>query len=68
MVAAEVRFVQIQVGMNNGMSVEAPLGEMLSPTSHTVWKSPEGPHAIANVGPVPVRFMRIEMKPEACAK
>lgn len=39
-----------------------------TPGRRTVWSPPEGPHAIANVGAVPVRFQRIEIKPERCAK
>ncbi|MBI1340054.1 hypothetical protein GC169_07585 [bacterium] len=31
-----------------------------------VWSPPEGPHAIANLGDRPVRFIRVEIKPEAC--
>ncbi len=38
-----------------------------TPGRRTVWSPPEGPHAISNVGTVPVRFQRIEIKPEACA-
>lgn len=38
-----------------------------TPGRRTVWAEPEGPHSISNVGAVPVRFQRIEIKPEACA-
>jgi hypothetical protein len=36
--------------------------------SRAVWTGPEGPHAITNIGPVGVKFTRIELKPEACAR
>lgn len=39
-----------------------------TPGRRTVWAEPEGPHSIANIGSVPVRFSRIEIKPESCAK
>lgn len=39
-----------------------------TPGHRSVWTPAEGPHSIANVGPVPVRFLRTEIKPEACAQ
>ena len=62
-------FLYIQYEMKNGKFSEASRNEV-SPTPgyRTVWSPPEGPHAIANIGPVSVSFLRIEMKPESCAK
>jgi hypothetical protein len=66
---AGARFVYIEFRMDNGTFVEISRREIEpSPGERTVWSPPEGPHAIANVGPVPVRFMRIEIKPETCTK
>ena len=39
-----------------------------TPGRRTVYAEPEGPHSISNIGAVPVRFQRIEIKPEACAQ
>ena len=63
------KFLYIQYEMKNGKFSEASRNEV-SPTPgyRTVWSPPEGPHAIANIGPVSVSFLRIEMKPESCAK
>lgn len=36
--------------------------------TRAVWTGPEGPHAITNIGPVGVRFTRVEIKPESCAR
>jgi hypothetical protein len=63
------KFVYIQFEMKNGKFAEVSRDEV-SPTPgyRTVWSGPEGPHAIANIGPVSVSFLRIEMKPENCAR
>ncbi len=63
------RFVYTQYEMVDGAWVVKESNE-ISPTAgtRTVWSPPEGPHSIANVGAVPVRFMRMEIKPEACAR
>jgi hypothetical protein len=63
------KFVYIQYEMKDGKFAEVSRNEV-SPTPgyRTVWSAPEGPHAIANIGPVSVSFMRIEMKPESCAR
>ncbi len=36
--------------------------------TRAVWTGPEGPHAITNIGPVGVKFTRVEIKPESCAR
>lgn len=36
--------------------------------TRAVWSGPEGPHAITNIGPVGVKFTRVEIKPESCAR
>jgi hypothetical protein len=63
------KFLYIQFEMKDGKFSEVSRNEV-SPTPgyRTVWSAPEGPHAIANIGPVSVSFLRIEMKPESCAK
>jgi hypothetical protein len=63
------KFLYIQFEMKDGKFAEVSRNEV-SPTPgyRTVWSGPEGPHAIANIGPVSVSFMRIEMKPENCAR
>ncbi len=63
------RFLYTTYRMENGRFVPER-SEEISPTSGTraVWTPPEGPHSIANIGPVPVRFTRIEIKPEACSR
>jgi hypothetical protein len=66
---AGAKFIYIQYEMKDGKFAEVSRSEV-SPTLgyRTVWSAPEGPHAIANIGPVSVSFMRIEMKPENCAR
>jgi len=63
------RFLYTTYRMENGRFVPVTSDE-IAPTSGTraVWTAPEGPHSITNIGPVPVRFTRIEIKPEICAK
>lgn len=62
------KFAYIQYRFLDGKFIEIGRREV-SPTSgyRAVWTAPEGPHAIANLSGVPVRFTRIEIKPEACA-
>lgn len=63
------RFLYTTYRMENGRFVPEK-SEEISPTAGTraVWTGPEGPHAIVNIGAVPVRFTRIEIKPESCAR
>jgi hypothetical protein len=63
------KFLYTQYRFANGRFVKTEENEV-SPTPgyRTVWTGPEGPHAISNIGPVAVRFTRIEIKPEACAR
>lgn len=63
------RFLYTAYRMENGRFVPEK-SEEISPTAGTraVWTGPEGPHAIVNIGAVPVRFTRVEIKPEACAR
>ncbi len=53
----------------NGRFIETSSKE-IAPTAgyRAVWTAPEGPHAITNIGPIEVRFTRVEIKPEACAR
>lgn len=67
--AAGAKFLYIEYAWEDGRLVETDKREITpTPGFRTVWASPEGPHAIANVGQAPVRFMRTEIKPESCAK
>lgn len=63
------RFLYISYAFRDGRFVETERQE-IRPTAgyRTVWSPPEGPHSIANVGAVPVRFQRVELKPEACVR
>lgn len=63
------RFLYTEYRMVNGAFVEAAHNEAAPPPgARAVWTGPEGPHAITNIGPVGVRFTRIEIKPESCAR
>lgn len=67
--AGGAKFVYTEYRFEDGKFVETSASEITpAPGTRTVYSGPEGPHAIANVGPVPVRFQRIEIKPERCAK
>lgn len=63
------KFVYTEYRMEDGKFVEVSAQE-ISPTPgyRSVWSPPEGPHSISNVGGVPVRFTRVEIKPESCAR
>ncbi len=63
------KFLYTEYRMQDGRFVEVSTQEV-SPSAgyRAVWSPPEGPHAISNVGGVPVRFTRIEIKPESCAR
>jgi hypothetical protein len=63
------KFLYTEYRFQNGKFVETAKNEISPTPGHrTVWTGPEGPHAITNIGPVAVRFTRIEIKPEACAR
>jgi hypothetical protein len=63
------KFVYTEYRFSNGRFIETSKNEITpTPGYRTVWTGPEGPHSITNVGPVPVRFTRVEIKPEACAR
>lgn len=67
--AEGAKFLYVRYEMKDGRFSEVSRNEVTpTPGYRTVWSAPEGPHAIANIGPVSVSFMRIEMKPESCAK
>lgn len=67
--AAGARFLYIEYAWRDGRLVETDRREITpTPGFRTVWAAPEGPHAIANIGQAPVRFMRTEIKPESCAR
>ncbi len=63
------KFIYTEYRMQGGKFVEVSSQE-ITPTAgyRAVWSPPEGPHAISNVGGVPVKFTRVEMKPESCAR
>lgn len=63
------KFRYTQYRMDDGKFVEVSHNDV-EPTEgfRTVWSGPEGPHSISNIGGVPVQFMRIETKPESCAR
>lgn len=67
--AGGAKFVYTEYRMEDGKFVEVSSQE-ISPSAgyRAVWSPPEGPHAISNVGGVPVRFTRVEIKPESCAQ
>jgi hypothetical protein len=63
------KFVYTEYRMVDGNFVQVAQNEV-TPTSgyRAVWTPPEGPHSITNTGPVGVKFMRVEMKPESCSQ
>jgi hypothetical protein len=63
------KFRYTEYRMENGKFVETTHND-IEPSGgfRTVWSGPEGPHAITNTGQVGVKFTRIEIKPESCAK
>lgn len=63
------KFRYTQYRMENGKFVEVSYNDV-EPSGgfRAVWSGPEGPHAITNIGQVSVKFTRIEIKPESCAK
>ena len=62
------KFLYKQYRFVNEKFVETSSEEVTPSAGYrAVWTGAEGPHSITNVGPVEVRFTRIEIKPEACA-
>ncbi len=67
--AGGARFRYTEYKMENGKFVQVGYNEVEpSPGYRAVWSGPEGPHAITNIGQVSVKFTRVEIKPESCAK
>ena len=63
------KFLYTEYRWMNGEFIEVAQNEVEpTPGTRAVWTGPEGPHAITNIGPVGVRFTRIEIKPESCAR
>ncbi len=63
------KFAYITYRYEGGRFIETSRKEVTpTPGYRAIWSPPEGPHAIANIGPVAVVFTRIEIKPEACAR
>ncbi len=61
------RFLYIAYEMRDGRMVETRRDEIRpTPGFRTVWSAPEGLHSLANIGTVPVRIMRTEIKPARC--
>lgn len=66
--AEGARFLYTTYEYDDGEWVVLESNEIVpTPGRRTVYAEPEGPHSISNIGAVPVRFQRIEIKPEACA-
>jgi hypothetical protein len=62
------KFLYKEYRFANGKFVETSSEEVTPSAGYrAVWTAPEGPHSITNVGPVEVRFTRVEIKPEICA-
>jgi hypothetical protein len=62
------KFLYKEYRFSNEKFLETSSNEVTpSPGYRAVWTAPEGPHSITNVGPVEVRFTRVEIKPEICA-
>lgn len=63
------KFLYTEYRFSNGRFIETSSDEVNpTPGYRAVWSGPEGPHSITNAGPVEVRFTRVEIKPEACAR
>lgn len=61
------KLLYIEYAMEDGRMAETSRREITpTPGFRTVWSAPEGLHSIANIGAVPVRLMRTEIKPERC--
>ena len=63
------KFLYTEYRWMNGEFIKIRENEV-EPSAGTraVWSGPEGPHAITNIGPVGVKFTRVEIKPESCAR
>ena len=63
------KFRYTQYRMEDGKFIEVSHND-IEPSGgyRAVWSGPEGPHAITNIGQVSVKFTRVEIKPESCAK
>lgn len=67
--AGGAKFRYTEYEMRNGKFVEVAHNDVEPSAGYrAVWSGPEGPHAITNIGQVGVKFQRIEIKPESCAK
>lgn len=67
--AGGARFRYTEYRMEDGKFVEVAHNDVEPSAGYrAVWSGPEGPHAITNTGQVGVKFQRIEIKPESCAK
>lgn len=63
------KFLYTEYRMEDGRFLEVSKKKVEPvPGYRTVYSTPEGPHSIANIGQVGVRYTRIEIKPERCAK
>lgn len=63
------KFLYTEYRFANGKFIETSSKEVNPSAGYrAVWTGPEGPHSITNAGPVEVRFTRVEIKPEACAR
>ena len=66
---AGAKYLYTEYKFEGGKFVEVEKREVTpTPGFRTVYSGPEGPHAITNLGAVPMRITRTEIKPEACAK
>lgn len=63
------KFLYTEYRWMNGEFIKVRENEVeASAGTRAVWSGPEGPHAITNIGPVGVKFTRVEIKPESCAR
>lgn len=63
------KFRYTEYRMEDGKFVETGFNDVEPSAGYrAVWTGPEGPHRITNTGPVSVKFQRIEIKPESCAR
>ena len=63
------KFLYTEYRWMNGEFIKVRENEVeASAGARAVWTGPEGPHSITNIGPVGVKFTRVEVKPESCAR
>ncbi len=63
------KFLYTEYRWMNGEFIKIRENEVeASAGTRAVWSGPEGPHSITNIGPVGVKFTRVEIKPESCAR